>query len=76
VAAGAGQPAQNLLVENLGNLTDQEYTFTTPIVFTSAQRLVLSVTCQGEQTTCDVGMYYTGPLTQPVADTTTTFPGP
>jgi hypothetical protein len=84
VAGGAGrarvqrlgptQPATDLLVENLGTLTDQEYRFGTPIVFTSGQQLVLSVDCQGNQPACDVGIYFTGPLTQPVSDTTTTFP--
>jgi hypothetical protein len=67
-------PAQSLLVENLGPLTDQEYQFSTPMVFTSGQKMTLSVDCQSELT-CDVGVYYTGPLTQPVTDTTTTFPG-
>ncbi len=44
------------------------------MVFTSGQQLILSVDCQGEQSACDVGIYYTGPLTQPQSDTTTTFP--
>ncbi len=84
VAGGAGrarvqrigptQPAQDLLVENLATLTDQEYRFGTPIVFTSGQQLVLSVECQANQPACDIGIYFTGPLTQPVTDTTTTFP--
>ena len=69
-----GQAPQDLLVENLGTLTDQEFRFTTPIVFTSAQQLVLSVDCQANQPACDVGIYFTGPLTQPVTDTTTTAP--
>jgi hypothetical protein len=74
LVAGAGQTPQDLLVENLGTLTDQEYTFNTPVVFTSGQKLILSVDCQANQPACDVGIYYTGPLTQPAADTTTTFP--
>ena len=49
-------------MENLGALTDQEYTFATPIVFTSGQQLILSVDCQADQPACDVGIYYTGPL--------------
>jgi hypothetical protein len=55
----------NLLVENLGNLNDQEYQFPTPIVFTAGQKLTLAVTCQSELT-CEVNVYFTGPLTQPV----------
>jgi len=74
LAAGTGQTAQDLLVENLGTLTDQEYTFATPVVFTSGQQLILSVDCQADQPACDVGIYFTGPLTEPVSDTTTTFP--
>jgi hypothetical protein len=75
LGAGAGQTAQNLLVENLGTLTDQEFRFATPVVFTSGQQLILSVDCQANQPACDVGIYYTGPLTQPQSDTTTTFGG-
>jgi hypothetical protein len=63
-----------LLVENLGSLTDQEYRFGTPMVFTSGQQMVLSVDCQPNQPACDIGVYYTGPLTEPSSDTTTTFP--
>jgi hypothetical protein len=66
---------QDLLVEDLGTLTDQEYTFNTPIIFSHGQVLRLRVDCNGGQTACNVGMYYTGPITQPVADTTTTLPG-
>ena len=69
-----GQPAQDLLIENLSNLTDQEYTFNTPIIFTHDQQLQLRVDCNGNQTTCDVGLYYTGPVTQPASATTTTIP--
>lgn len=69
-----GQPAQDLLVENLSNLTDQEFTFTTPIVFTHDEQMQLRVDCSGNQTACDVGAYYTGPITQPVSATTTTIP--
>jgi hypothetical protein len=74
LAAGPGQAPEDLLVENLGTLNDQEYRFDTPIVFTSGQQLILSVDCQADQPACDVGIYYTGPLTEPAADTTTTFP--
>jgi hypothetical protein len=73
VPAGTGNPAQALIVENLQGLTDQEYSFASPMVFTSRQQLVLTVACQSE-TACDVGVYYTGPLTQPQSDTTTTAP--
>jgi hypothetical protein len=69
-----GQPAQDLLIENLANLKDQEYTFTTPIVFTHDQQMQLRVDCAGNQTACDVGTYYTGPVTQPQSATTTTIP--
>jgi hypothetical protein len=69
-----GQPTQDLLVENLSNLTDQEYTFGTPIVFTHDQQVQLRVDCAGNQTACDVGAYYTGPVTQPASATTTTIP--
>jgi hypothetical protein len=74
LAAGTGQTPEDLLVENLGTLTDQEYTFNTPMVFTSGQELILSVDCQADQPACDVGIYYTGPMTEPASDTTTTFP--
>lgn len=69
-----GQPIQDLLVEDLSSLKDQEYTFTTPIIFTHDQQLQLRVDCGGNQGTCDVGMYYTGPVTQPASATTTTIP--
>jgi hypothetical protein len=36
--------------------------------------MILSVDCQANQPACDVAIYYTGPLTQPSTDTTTTFP--
>jgi hypothetical protein len=61
-------------VENLASLNDQEYRFDTPVVLTSGQQLILAVDCQANQPACDVGIYYTGPLTEPAADTTTTFP--
>ena len=69
-----GQPTQDLLVENLGNLTDQEYRFDTPITFSHDQRLQLRVDCGGNRSACDVGVYYTGPVTQPASATTTTIP--
>ncbi len=72
--AGPGAVPEDLLVENLGSLTDQEYTFSSPIVFTSGQQLILSVTCTGDQPACDVGVYFTGPLTVPAGDTPPTFP--
>ena len=68
------QPTQDLLVENLANLTDKEYTFDTPMIFTHNQQLQLRVDCAGNQTACDVGVYYTGPVTQPSSATTTTIP--
>jgi hypothetical protein len=67
-------PPENLLVENLSTLTDQEFTFTTPMVFTHDQQLQLAVNCSGNQTACDVDLYFVGPLTEPVTDTTTTIP--
>lgn len=70
----SGQPAQDLLVENLANLTDQEYTFNTPMEFTHDQRVQLRVDCGGNQTACDVAIYYTGPETEPASSTTTTVP--
>jgi hypothetical protein len=69
-----GQPTQDLLVENLGNLSDQEYRFDTPIIFSHDQRLQLRVDCGGSRSACDVGVYYTGPVTQPASATTTTIP--
>jgi hypothetical protein len=69
-----GKTTQDLLVENLSTLTDQEYTFNTPIYFTHGEVLQLRVDCAGNQTACEVGVYYTGPITQPVQDTTTTLP--
>lgn len=69
-----GQLPQNLLVENLANLTDKEYTFNTPMIFTHDQQIQLEVDCAGNQTACDVGIYYTGPVTQPQSSTTTTIP--
>ncbi len=74
LAAGAGRAPEDLLVENLASLNDQEYRFDTPVVLTSGQQLILAVDCQANQPACDVGIYYTGPLTEPAADTTTTFP--
>lgn len=68
------QPTQDLLVENLANLTDKEYTFDTPMIFTHDQQLQLRVDCAGDQGACDVGVYYTGPITQPQSSTTTTIP--
>jgi hypothetical protein len=72
--AGPNQTPVVLLQEDMSTLNDQEYTFNTPIVFTSAQQLILSVNCGGDQPACDVGIYFTGPETIPSADTTTTFP--
>jgi hypothetical protein len=69
-----GQAPQDLLVENLVKLSDQEFTFTTPVVFSHDQQLQLRIDCAGNQTACSVGMYYTGPLTQPQSATTTTIP--
>jgi hypothetical protein len=57
--------AATLLVEDLGTLHDQEYTFSTPIILTAGQQLALAVSCQADQPACAVGMYYTGELTQP-----------
>ena len=68
------QPTQDLLVENLSNLSDQEYRFDTPIIFSHDQRLQLRVDCAGTRSACDVGVYYTGPVTQPASATTTTIP--
>jgi hypothetical protein len=65
---------QNLLVENLADLTDQEFRFTTPMIFTSGESLVLSVDCGVAQGACEVSAYYTGPLNEPTKDTTTTSP--
>ncbi|HMC39728.1 MAG TPA: hypothetical protein VKI19_08710 [Acidimicrobiales bacterium] len=69
-----GQPIQDLLVENLATLTDKQYMFNTPITLSHLQQLQLRVDCAGAQTACDVSVYYTGPITQPSADTTTTIP--
>jgi len=66
--------AQSLLVENLGTLTDTEYRFPTPVVFTHEQQLQLQVDCATGQSACNVSIYYTGPITQPVSATTTTIP--
>ena len=65
---------QDLLVVNLATLTNQEFQFTTPMQFTHDQQMQLRVDCLGNQTACDVGMYYTGPTTQPQSATTTTVP--
>jgi hypothetical protein len=32
------------------------------------------VDCGGSRSACDVGVYYTGPVTQPASATTTTIP--
>jgi hypothetical protein len=69
--AGTGQTAQPLLVENLASLTDQEYSFTSPIKLLAGQKLILEVNCGGDQGACDVGVYYTGPFTEPAGDTAT-----
>jgi hypothetical protein len=71
---GPNQSAQVLLAEDMATLNDQEYTFNTPIVFTSQQQIILSVDCGGGQTACDVAIFFTGPQTVPSASTTTTFP--
>jgi hypothetical protein len=68
-----GQGTQDLLVQNLGGLDNQEFMFNTPIVFTHDQQLQLSVDC-ATQTACEVGLYFTGPLTEPATATTTTIP--
>jgi cytoskeletal protein RodZ len=65
---------ENLLVINLGTLTNQEFTFSSPMEFTHDQQLRLRIDCQGNQTACDVNMYYSGTTTQPVSSTTTTVP--
>ena len=65
---------QDLMVVNLGTLTNQEFTFTSPMQFTHDQQLQLRVDCQGGQTACDVSMYYSGSQTQPASSTTTTVP--
>ena len=70
----AGGGVQDLLVVNLGTLTNQEFTFDSPMQFTHDQQLQLRVDCQGNQTACAVGMYYSGPQTQPQSATTTTVP--
>lgn len=69
-----GQPTQDLLVVNLATLNEQEFTFNTPMVFSHDQQLQLRVDCAGDQTACDVFLYYTGPETTPAASTTTTIP--
>jgi hypothetical protein len=69
-----GKAPEDLLVQNLGTLTDQEFRFTTPIIFSHDQQIALRIDCQSNQTACDVGMYYTGPITQPQSATTTTIP--
>jgi len=69
-----GKPPEDLLIENLGQLKDQEYTFNTPLVFTHDEQLQLRVDCAGDQTACDVGLLYTGQITQPQSATTTTIP--
>jgi hypothetical protein len=63
---------QVLLVENLATLTDEEFRFTTPIVFTPGQRIALQVQCAPGQGACEVHLYYTGPETVPPNMTTTT----
>jgi hypothetical protein len=73
VPAGS-QTGEKLIEENLNTLTDQEYHFQTPIVLTSQQQLVLSVSCLPNQPACDVFIYFTGPITEPQSDTTTTAP--
>jgi hypothetical protein len=72
---GGTATTQDLLIENLADLTSQEYTFSTPIVFTHGQQIQLRVDCSGDQTACDVAVYYNGPETQPSSATTTTLPG-
>jgi hypothetical protein len=70
----ANGQTQVLLVENLANLNGQEYHFNTPIIFSHKEQLVLSVDCQPNQTACSVNMFYTGPISEPPSDTTTTAP--
>lgn len=65
VPSGAGATPQNLLEEDLNNLTDQEYRFTTPMVFSAGQQLVLAVDCTSNQPACEVNLFYTGNFTQP-----------
>jgi hypothetical protein len=75
--AAAGQPTQTLLEEDLQTLTDMEYQFGSPIVLTAGEKLMLTVQCSPNQDiapTCDVNLYYTGPLTVPAASAGTTIP--
>ena len=65
---------QDLMEVNLGTLTNQEFTFASPMQFTHDEQLQLRVDCQGNQTACDVGMYYSGTETQPASSAPTTVP--
>ena len=63
-----GQPPQTLLNESLSAppYSSQEFRFTSPMQFGSLQTMFLTVSC-GSQPSCQVGVYYTGPLTTPAA---------
>jgi hypothetical protein len=69
-----GQPTVDLLIENLSNLSSQEFTFPTPMIFTHAEAMQLRVDCSGNAGACDVAVFYSGPITQPATSTTTTIP--
>ncbi|MDQ6783007.1 MAG: hypothetical protein M3063_06120 [Actinomycetota bacterium] len=85
VGSGAGQvrvqrtlgvnKSQDLLVENLGRVgAGLEFRFNTPMQFTPGEAMTLLLACSGQEGACEAGVYYTGPFTQPIPTTTTTFP--
>lgn len=65
----------DLLVARLETFKDQNYQFSTPIVFTENQLVRLFVSCRPNQPACSVGLYMAGKMdtvTPPPPTTTTT----
>ena len=56
---------RTLLFYNLATLTTSNYTFKTPAVFNSGDKVILQVQCGLDQAACDVGAYFAGNMNQP-----------
>ncbi len=56
---------RTLLFFNLATLTTSNYTFKTPAVFNSGDKVILQVQCGQDQAACDVGAYFAGSMNQP-----------
>ena len=70
-----GATPADLLVAKLESFKDQNYQFTTPLVFSEKQVVRLFVTCRPNQPACSVGLLVSGKMdtvTPPPSTTTTT----